>query len=54
LAIIDTKSQNEAHVMKFLDKFYNCADVPRVSLTWNKFYSNSQTAPQARSPVGSF
>lgn len=40
--------------MKFLDKFYNCADVPRVSLTWNKFYSNSQTAPQARSPVGSF
>lgn len=40
--------------MKFLDKFYNGADTPWVSLTWSKFYSNSQTPPQARSSIGSF
>jgi len=40
--------------MKFLDKFYNEADIPWVSMTWSKFYSNPQTPPQARSPIGSF
>ena len=54
LGIIDIKSQNSALLMKFLDKFYNEAEIPWVSLTWSKFYSNSQTPPQSRSPIGSF
>jgi hypothetical protein len=29
-------------------------DVPWVNLTWSKLYSNNQTPPQARSPLGSF
>ena len=52
--MIDIKSQNSALLMKFLDKFYNEAEIPWVSLTWSKFYSNLQTPPQARSPIGSF
>jgi len=52
--IIDIKSQNNALLMKHLDKFYNQADIPWVTLTWSKFYSNTQTPPHARSPVGSF
>lgn len=54
LGIIDIKSQNNALLLKHLDKFYNQADIPWVSLTWSKFYSNTQTPPHARSPVGSF
>jgi hypothetical protein len=42
LGIIDIQSQNEALLMKFLDKFYNHADVPWVSLTWSNLYSNEQ------------
>ena len=48
------KTQNNALLMKHLDKFYNQADIPWVNLTWTKFYSNYQTPPQARSLVGSF
>ena len=44
----------DGSVTKFLDKFYNNADVPWVTLTWSRFYSSNQTLPQARSPVGSF
>jgi hypothetical protein len=40
--------------MKFLDKFYNHADVPWVNLTWTKLYHNSNIPPHARSPCGSF
>jgi len=42
LGIIDIKSQNEALLMKFLDKFYNHAHKPWVKLSWNKLYSNTQ------------
>ena len=54
LGIIDMENQNNALLMKYLDKFYNRADVPWVSLTWTKFYATTQTPPQSRSPVGSF
>lgn len=54
LGIIDLQSQNDALLMKFLDKFYNSADIPWVTVTWTRFYSNNQTPPHARSPVGSF
>jgi hypothetical protein len=54
LGIIDIKNQNSALLLKFLDKFYHKDDTPWVDLTWSKLYSNHQTPPQARSPVGSF
>lgn len=54
LGIIDIQSQNNALLMKFMDKFYNKADLPWVSLTWSKLYANTQTPPHARSTVGSF
>lgn len=54
LGIIDIQSQNNALLQKYMDKFFNKADIPWVSLTWSRFYSNKQTPPQARSPVGSF
>jgi hypothetical protein len=54
LGIIEIEKQNDALLMKHLDEFYNNADTPWVTLTWSKFYSNTQTPPQARSPVGSF
>ena len=54
LGIIDIKSQNNALLMKFLDKFYNKAEIPWVDLTWSKLYENRQTPPHARYPVGSF
>lgn len=47
-------SQNDALFMKFLDKFYNNADIPWVKLTWSKLYSNDNIPPQCRAPVGSF
>jgi len=52
LGIIDIQKQNDALLLTFLDKFYNCADV--LGSLLSKFYSNIQTPPHARSPVGSF
>jgi hypothetical protein len=43
LGIINMKNQNIAFLMKFLDKFYNHADIPWVKLTWMKLYSNDNT-----------
>lgn len=54
LGIIDLKTQNSALLLKFMDKFYNHADLPWVHLTWEKMYRNHQTPPQARCPSGSF
>ena len=53
LDIIDINKQNKALLMKFLDKFYNHADIPLVKLTWNKLYLNPNT-PHGRHLVGSF
>lgn len=54
LGIVDLKTQNIALLLKYMDKFYNHADLPWVQLTWDKIYRNQQTPPQARSPCGSF
>jgi hypothetical protein len=54
LGIINIQNQNTTLLMKFLDKFYNHADVPWVNLTWTKLYHNSNIPPHARSPYGSF
>jgi hypothetical protein len=54
LGIIDIKTQNNALLLKSLDKFYNKRDIPWVKLTWSKLYGNHQTPPHDRSLVGSF
>jgi len=54
LGIIDLKTQNTALLLKYMDKFYNYADLPWVHLTWDKLYSNQQTPPPVRSHCGSF
>jgi hypothetical protein len=43
LGIIDIERQNDALLMKQLNKFYNDVDVPWVRLTWDKLYVNRQT-----------
>lgn len=52
LGIINTKTLNTALLMKFLDKFYNHHDVPRVELVWNTYYTHA--VPHAAGPCGSF
>ena len=54
LGIIDMKNQNITLLMKFLDNFYNHADIPWVKLTWSKLYQNTNIPPHERSPTGSF
>lgn len=48
------KTQNTALLLKYLDKFYNSANLPWVKLTWDKLYANTQIPPQARAPTRSF
>lgn len=43
LGIIDLKSQNTALLLKYMDKFYNHANIPWVQLTWDKLYKNQHT-----------
>lgn len=50
LGITDIQVQKKALLMKFLDKFFNKANLPWVSLTWDALYSNNQTPPQAKKP----
>lgn len=45
LGIVDIKNQNVALLIKFLDTFYNHADIPWVQLTWAKLYQNNNTPP---------
>jgi hypothetical protein len=40
LGVIKLRIQNEAVLMKNLDKFFSKADLPWVKLIWNKYYSN--------------
>ena len=47
LGIIDLKTQNST-LLKFLDKFYNHADIPWANLTWTKLYRNNHIPPHAR------
>lgn len=54
LGIVGMKNQDSAQLMKFLDKFYNHADIPWVKLTWSKLYQNGNVAPHDRSPTSSF
>jgi hypothetical protein len=52
LGIINTRAQNNALLVKQLDKFYN-KDIPWVHLIWNAHYSNREV-PHATKNKGSF
>src|SRR6266540_4000229 len=52
LGVINLTLQNDALLLKHLDKFYNKKDLPWVSLIWNKYYKNK--VPHATREVGSF
>lgn len=53
LGIIDLRTQNPALLLKFLDKFYNHANLPWVQLNWRCFYRRPKV-PHVCNPVGSF
>jgi hypothetical protein len=38
--IVNLRLQNDALLMKHLNKFYNKANIPCVRLVWNKYYTN--------------
>jgi hypothetical protein len=42
LGVIDLEKQNEALLMKNLDKFFNRKDTPWVSLMWEKYCKNGK------------
>jgi len=42
LGVLDLKRQNEALLMKNLDKFYNKKDIPWVTLVWEKHYHSGK------------
>jgi hypothetical protein len=52
LGILNLQLQNQALLMKHLNKFYNKEDVPWVSLVWNTYYH--ERVPHATELCGSF
>jgi hypothetical protein len=53
LGIINLRSQNNALLLKHLDKFYNKKEVPWVKLIWNAHYSNGEVSHASKNK-GSF
>jgi len=52
LGVISVETQNQALLMKNLDKFFNRKDVPWVNLVWEKHYKNGKLPGQVKK--GSF
>jgi hypothetical protein len=52
LGITHMKTQNQALLLKYLDKFYNKKDLQWVDLIWSSYYQNS--IPHASDKCGSF
>jgi hypothetical protein len=52
LGILNLRLQNDALLLKHLDKFYNKRDIPWVQLIWWKYYQDK--VPHAAREVGSF
>ena len=52
LGVRDLLLQNEALLLKHLQKFYNKADIPWVQLIWDSYYQNK--VPHLSPPRGSF
>ena len=42
LGVLDLQKQNEALLMKNLDKFLNRRDIPWVTMVWEKHYPNGK------------
>jgi hypothetical protein len=42
LGVIKLRLQNEALLMKNLDKFFSKADLPWVNLVWSQYYENGR------------
>ena len=53
LGVIDLRTQNEALLLKHLDKFYNRKDIPWVNMIWHSYYSQGHI-PHATADSGSF
>ena len=53
LGVIDLRTQNEALLLKHLDKFYNKKDIPWVNMIWHSYYSQGQI-PHTTADRGSF
>ena len=45
---IRAQNHNSALLLKYLDKFYNHANIHWVSLTWSKFYKNNHIPPMLK------
>jgi hypothetical protein len=52
LRVINLRLQNDALLLKQLDKFYNKTDIPWVNLIWNKYYEGK--VPHECRELGSF
>lgn len=52
LRVINLRLQNDALLLKQLNKFYNHRDIPWVNLIWRRYYSTK--VPHASSETGSF
>ena len=52
LGVVNIKVQNQVLLLKFLDKFYNRAEMPWVRLFWDSYYLNS--VPHVSPICGSF
>ena len=53
LGIVDLRTQNDALLLKYLDKFYNKRDIPWVNMVWQAYYSQGKI-PHATADRGSF
>lgn len=42
LGVLNLRPQNEALLLKYLDKFFNRKDIPWVHLVWEKHYKNGK------------
>jgi len=52
LGVLNLRLQNDALLLKHLDKFYNRRDIPWVQLIWWKYYQ--EKVPHAAREIGSF
>ena len=53
LGILNLRLQNDALLLKQLNKFYNRKDVPWVHLIWYRYYDQGKV-PHGQKEVGSF
>ena len=52
LGVLNLRLQNDALLMKHLNKFYNRANIPCVDLVWSKYYTTK--VPHVARELGSF